>query len=91
LEGLKRDAEMEQWHNKWQREDRIWEEGRRASLLHAFDQATTDSQYSEFYRHYTAPEQIGIRSQMLGIQPRSTGLRRITDSEDNQSGRSGSW
>lgn len=74
LEGLKRDAEMEQLRNKWTREDRTWEENRRSTLRHLFEQATSSPGTSEFYRYFTTPEQVGIRSQYLGFRPTAAGL-----------------
>lgn len=71
LEGLKRDAEMEQWRNKWQREDRVWEETRRANLNSAWQRQASRPLGPYSFSPFTVPEEIGIRSQMLGIQPYS--------------------
>jgi hypothetical protein len=81
LEGLKRDAEMEQWRNKWAREDRISEEDRRLSMRNAFEQAAFGSFSSDFFRRFQPSEQIGIRSQYLGFRPHDTGLRSVRQSQ----------
>ncbi|MCA1961471.1 MAG: hypothetical protein LDL33_11825 [Desulfomonile sp.] len=69
LEGLKRDAEMQKWRNQVERENRNWEVGRHATLQQLFNDATANPANSALFRYFTAPEQVGIRSQLLGYTP----------------------